>query len=108
MMTVSQREAAELIESSDIKFVRLAFCDVFGVQKNISIQASEIGRAFEQGIALRPVSVPRPRNDDAPAVETLQRRRRALFLRDPQPGRHAVFCGLPPLFSRYRAASRRA
>ena len=31
MMSVSQREAAELIESSDIKFVRLAFCDVFGV-----------------------------------------------------------------------------
>ena len=57
MMNVSQREAAELIESSDIKFVRLAFCDVFGVQKNISIQASEIGRAFEQGIAFDASSV---------------------------------------------------
>ena len=52
-----QREAAELIESSDIKFVRFAFCDVFGVQKNISVQASELPRAFEQGIAFDASSI---------------------------------------------------
>ena len=57
MLSVLQREAAELIESSDIKFVRLAFCDVFGVQKNISVQASELGRAFEQGIAFDASSI---------------------------------------------------
>ena len=57
MMSVSQREAAELIESSDIKFVRLAFCDIFGVQKNISVQASEIERAFTQGIAFDASSI---------------------------------------------------
>lgn len=57
MLSVSQREAAELIESSDIKFVRLAFCDVFGVQKNISVQASELERAFEQGIAFDASSI---------------------------------------------------
>lgn len=57
MLSVSQREALELIESSDIKFVRLAFCDVFGVQKNISVQASELERAFEQGIAFDASSV---------------------------------------------------
>ncbi|MBR3268691.1 MAG: glutamine synthetase [Oscillospiraceae bacterium] len=56
-MNVSQREVAELIESSDIKFVRLAFCDVFGVQKNISIQAAELERAFEQGIAFDASSI---------------------------------------------------
>ncbi|MCR4759895.1 MAG: glutamine synthetase family protein [Oscillospiraceae bacterium] len=56
-MNVSQREAAELIESSDIKFVRLAFCDVFGVQKNISVQASELERAFLQGIAFDASSI---------------------------------------------------
>ncbi|MBQ8921336.1 MAG: glutamine synthetase [Oscillospiraceae bacterium] len=56
-MSVSQREAAELIGSSDIKFVRLAFCDVFGVQKNISVQASELERAFEQGIAFDASSI---------------------------------------------------
>lgn len=57
MLSVLQREAAELIKSSDIKFVRLAFCDVFGVQKNISVQASELGRAFEQGIAFDASSI---------------------------------------------------
>lgn len=57
MLSVSQREAAELIESSDIKFVRLAFCDVFGVQKNISVQASELERAFTQGIAFDASSI---------------------------------------------------
>lgn len=57
MLNVSQREATELIESSDIKFVRLAFCDVFGVQKNISVQASELARAFEQGIAFDASSI---------------------------------------------------
>ena len=57
MLSVSQREAAELIESSDIKFVRLAFCDVYGVQKNVSIQASELGRAFENGIAFDASSI---------------------------------------------------
>ena len=49
MLSVSQREAAELIESSDIKFVRLAFCDVFGVQKNISVMPGEVKKAFEDG-----------------------------------------------------------
>ena len=39
MLNVSQREVLELIEADDIKFVRLAFCDVFGKQKNIAIVA---------------------------------------------------------------------
>ena len=57
MLNVSQREAAELIESSDIKFVRLAFCDVYGVQKNISVQVAELERAFTQGIAFDASSI---------------------------------------------------
>lgn len=57
MLTVSQREALELIEADDIKFVRLAFCDVYGVQKNVSIQASELERAFTSGIAFDASSI---------------------------------------------------
>lgn len=57
VLNFTQSEAAELIESSDIKFLRLAFCDVFGVQKNISIQAAELERAFLQGIAFDASSV---------------------------------------------------
>ena len=57
MLNVSQREALELIEADDIKFVRLAFCDVYGVQKNVSIQASELERAFTSGIAFDASSI---------------------------------------------------
>lgn len=57
MMNVSKREALELVASDDIKFIRLAFCDVFGIQKNISIQASELERAFESGIAFDASSI---------------------------------------------------
>ncbi|MBR6420097.1 MAG: glutamine synthetase [Oscillospiraceae bacterium] len=56
-MNVSQQEAADLIKNSDIKFVRLAFCDVYGVQKNISVQAAELERAFTQGIAFDASSI---------------------------------------------------
>lgn len=56
-MNISQREALELIESDDIKFVRLSFCDVYGVQKNVSIQSGELARAFESGIAFDASSI---------------------------------------------------
>ena len=37
-------------EANDVRFVRLSFCDIFGQLKNVSIAASELGRAFEEGI----------------------------------------------------------
>lgn len=46
------QEVIQFIEEEDVKFIRLAFCDVFGKQKNISIMPSELGRAFEYGIAI--------------------------------------------------------
>ena len=52
MLNLSQQEALELIRSQDIKFIRLAFCDLWGQQKNLSIQTTELERAFETGIAL--------------------------------------------------------
>ena len=36
----------------DVKFIRLAFCDIYGKEKNISIMPSELPRAFEYGIAI--------------------------------------------------------
>lgn len=41
----------QYVQEEDVKFIRLAFCDVFGKQKNISIMANELSRAFEYGIA---------------------------------------------------------
>ena len=36
-MVTSEREIMEFIEEYDVKFIRLAFFDLFGNQKNISI-----------------------------------------------------------------------
>lgn len=51
-MGYTQDEVLQYVREDDVKFVRLAFCDVFGTQKNISIMADELPRAFEQGIAI--------------------------------------------------------
>ena len=50
-MKYTAKEVIQYIKEEDIKFVRLSFCDVFGRQKNISIAATELARAFEYGIA---------------------------------------------------------
>ncbi len=51
-MTQSEQEIMQYIEEEDVKFIRLAFCDIYGAQKNISIQRGELSRAFEHGIAI--------------------------------------------------------
>ena len=50
-MNYSKDEVMQYVTEEDVKFVRLAFCDVFGKQKNISIMPDELPRAFECGIA---------------------------------------------------------
>ena len=42
----------QYIEEEDVKFIRLAFCDVHGTPKNISIMPHELERAFKYGIAI--------------------------------------------------------
>lgn len=51
-MNYSAREIMQYIEEEDIKFIRLAFCDLYGNQKNISIMPTELKRAFSRGIAI--------------------------------------------------------
>ena len=50
-MKYSKEEVMQYVHEEDVKFIRLAFCDVFGKQKNISIMPEELPRAFEYGIA---------------------------------------------------------
>ncbi|MBQ6090897.1 MAG: glutamine synthetase [Lachnospiraceae bacterium] len=50
-MKYSKEEVIQYVQEEDVKFIRLAFCDVFGKQKNISIMPDELPRAFEHGIA---------------------------------------------------------
>ncbi len=51
-MRYTKDEIIQYISEEDVKFIRLAFCDVFGVQKNIAIMPEELPRAFEYGIAI--------------------------------------------------------
>lgn len=51
-MKYTKQEVMQFIREEDVKFIRLAFCDVFGKQKNISIMPGELDRAFEYGIAI--------------------------------------------------------
>ena len=50
-MTNTANEVLEFIKENDVKFIRLAFCDPFGTQKNISIMPDELTLAFENGIS---------------------------------------------------------
>ena len=50
-MLYSAEEVFEYVEQEDVKFIRLAFCDVTGRQKNISIMPEELERAFSYGIS---------------------------------------------------------
>ncbi len=47
----SYSEVMTFVEEEDVKFIRLAFCDMQGRQKNISIMPSELKRAFEDGVS---------------------------------------------------------
>lgn len=50
-MSFKMSEVLQFVEENDVKFIRLAFCDIFGIQKNISISPSELPRAFKTGIS---------------------------------------------------------
>lgn len=50
-MTYEIKEVLEFVKENDVKFIRLAFCDLFGTQKNISIMPDELERAFKEGIS---------------------------------------------------------
>ena len=47
----SQKEVLDLVREEDVKFVRLAFFDCKGRQKNISIMADCLEKAFKDGVS---------------------------------------------------------
>ena len=51
-MKYTPEEVMQYIQEEDVKFIRLAFCDVRGCQKTISIMPHELERAFKYGIAI--------------------------------------------------------
>ncbi|WP_149554795.1 glutamine synthetase family protein [Treponema pectinovorum] len=57
----SKSEVIDYINEEDVKFIRLAYIDFSGKQKNVSILAGELERAFSEGISF-----------DASAIEGFQ------------------------------------
>lgn len=49
-MSFTQEDVIQYVESEDVKFIRLAFCDAQGSQKNLAIMPGALHRAFTQGI----------------------------------------------------------
>lgn len=47
----SEREVIDFIEENDIKFIRLAFTDIAGMQRNVAILPAQLPQAIEKGVA---------------------------------------------------------
>ena len=95
-MKYTSDEVMQYVLEEDVKFVRMAFCDIYGKQRNVAIMAGELPRAFDHGVAF-----------DASAVSGFDMDERSdLFLRPnadtlkelpwrPQSGRVAhMFCDI--------------
>ena len=51
-MNYTQSEVEQFVVEEDVKFIRIAFVDIFGKMKNISIMPSELARAFDYGVSI--------------------------------------------------------
>ncbi len=49
-MNTTTAEIMRFVRDNDVKFIRLSFCNPFGVQKNISILAEALESAFKNGV----------------------------------------------------------
>ncbi|WP_250227560.1 glutamine synthetase family protein [Anaeropeptidivorans aminofermentans] len=56
-MSFTAYEALDFIRENDVRFISLAFCNLFGVEKNITLMAEELKNAFESGICVDMESV---------------------------------------------------
>lgn len=45
----THNDVLEFVKEEDVRFIRLAFCDINGVQKNIAIMPEELPRVFSEG-----------------------------------------------------------
>ena len=50
MSYTTQQDVLDFVEDNNVKFVRFAFCDIFGNQKNIAVLASDLTKALEDGV----------------------------------------------------------
>lgn len=80
-MELTKKDVIDYVKEQDVKFIRLAFCDIFGVQKNISILPHMLESAFDRGISF-----------DASAIEGFMRVDKSDLFLKPDP---STLCILP-------------
>ena len=56
-MAYTPQEVMEYVNENHVKFICLAFCDIFGTQKNISIMPDELYDAFSNGVSFDASSI---------------------------------------------------
>lgn len=54
---MTKEDVLQYVDEESVKFIRLAFYNLFGVQKNVSIMPGQLGRAFERGVAIDALQV---------------------------------------------------
>lgn len=57
-MNQSTMDLLQLVSDEDVKFIRLAYCDLNGRLRNMAIMSSELKRAVEEGISFDASAVP--------------------------------------------------
>lgn len=48
---MTYEDVIEFCEEQDVRFIRLSYFDIYGIQKNVSVLPSELKRAFKEGIS---------------------------------------------------------
>ena len=48
---MTEQEVLDFVEENDVKFIRLAFVDLFGTLKNISIMPTQLHRALSGSVS---------------------------------------------------------
>ncbi|MDR1320375.1 MAG: glutamine synthetase family protein [Gracilibacteraceae bacterium] len=56
-MALALRDIFDFAREHDVKFIRLAFCDMFGALKNISVMTEELPRVIENGVSFDPALI---------------------------------------------------
>ena len=58
MNYATQQDVLDFVEDNNVKFVRFAFTDIFGAQKNIAVLAGDLPKALEDGVCFDGSAVP--------------------------------------------------
>ena len=57
MSHTTAQDVLDFVEDNNVKFIRFAFCDIFGTQKNIAVLAGDLPNALAEGVTFDGSSV---------------------------------------------------